>query len=146
VSNQLKGKFVKSAVFASLLYDLQYCAFGKREQRCLDGHFLLLAKRVMRLPRHFHLSYAFAEERLGVKRPSALLAKERLRWIGHVLLSILLEVLTFIPEGGARGRGRPRRRLYDTIKVDLKAKGISLIHTILRLCLRREIRMRICIF
>ena len=129
VSNQLKGKFVNSAVFASLLYGLQYCAPGKRELRCLDGYFLLLAKRVMRLPHDFHLSYAVAEERLGVRRPSAVLAKERLRWIGHVLRSdetILLEVLTFIPEGGARGRGRPRRRFYDTIKIDLKARGIDI--------------------
>jgi len=89
----------------------------------------------MRLLHDFHLSYAVTEERLGVKRPSALLAKERLRWIvaeerlgvkhpsallakerlqwiGHVLRSddtILLEVLIFIPESGARGRG-PRRR------------------------------------
>ena len=123
------GKFVNSAVFASLLYGLQYCVPGKRELSCLDGYFLLLAKRVMHLPHDFHLSYAVAEERLGVRRPSAVLAKERLRRIGHVLRSnetILLEVLTFIPEGGARGRGRPRRRFFDTIKVDLKAQGIDI--------------------
>ena len=81
----------------------------------------------MRLPHDFHLSYVVAEERLSVKRPSTLLAKERLRWIGHALRSedtVLLEVLTFIPEGGARGRGRPRRRFYDTIKTDLSARGI----------------------
>ena len=127
VNNRLKGNFVGSAVIASLLYGLQHCSFGKREQRCLDGYFLRLAKRVMRLPHDFHLSYAVAEERLGVKRPSTLLAKERLRWIGHALRSedtVLLEVLTFVPEGGARGRGRPRRRFYDTIKTDLLARGI----------------------
>ena len=128
VGNQLKGRFVNTAVFASLLYGLQYCASGKREIRCLDGYFLLLAKRVMRLPHDFHLSYAVAEQRLGLKRPSVLLAKERLRWIGHVMRSddvILREVLSFVPEGGARGRGRPRRRLYDTIKGDLAARGIE---------------------
>ena len=38
---------------------------------------------------------------------------------------ILREVLSFVPEGGARGRGRPRRRLYDTIKGDLAARGIE---------------------
>ena len=127
INNRLKGNFVGSAVIASLLYGLQHCSFGKREQRCLDGYFLCLAKRVMRLPHDFHLSYVVAEERLGVKRPSTLLAKERLRWIGHALRSedtVLLEVLTFIPEGGARGRGRPRRRFYDTIKTDLSARGI----------------------
>ena len=128
MGNQLKGRFVNTAVFASLLYGLQYCASGKREIRCLDGYFLLLAKRVMRLPYDFHLSYAVAEQRLGVERPSALLAKERLRWIGHVMRSddiILREVLSFVPEGGARGRGRPRRRFYDTIKEDLAARGIE---------------------
>ena len=127
VGKRLKGRFVNSAVFASLLYGLQHCAFGKREQRCLDGYFLRLAKRVMRLPHNFHLSYTAAEESLGVKRPSALLAKERLRWLGHALRSddsVLTEVLTFVPEGGARGRGRPRRRFYDTVKEDLLARGI----------------------
>ena len=121
--------FVGSAVIASLLYGLQHCSFGKREQRCLDGYFLRLAKLVMRLPHHFHLSYTVAEERLGVKRPSTLVAKERLRWIGHALRSddtVLLEVLTYVPEGGARGRGRPRRRFFDTIKTDLSARGINI--------------------
>ena len=129
VNNRLKGKFVGSAVIASLLYGLQHCSFGKREQRCLDGYFLRLAKRVMRLPHDFHLSYTVAEERLGVKRPSTLLAKERLRWIGHALCSddtVLLEVLTYVPEGGACGRGRPRRRFFDTIKTDLSARGINI--------------------
>ena len=35
-----KGRFVSSAVFASLLYGLQYCAFSKSDQRCLDGFYL----------------------------------------------------------------------------------------------------------
>ena len=128
VSNQLKGKFVNTAIFASLLYGLQYCAAGKREHRCLDGYFLLLAKRVMRLPHDFHLAYAVAEERLGVHRPSVLLGKEIVRWIGHVLSSedvILREVLMFIPEGGSRGRGRPRRRFFDTIKADLALRDFE---------------------
>ena len=127
VSNRLKGRFVSSAVTASLLYGLQHCAFGKREQRSLDGYFLRLAKRLMRLPHDFHLSYIAAERSLGVKRPSTILARERLRWLGHVLRSddvVLTEVMTFIPEGGARGRGRPRRRFYDTIKEDLSVRGI----------------------
>ena len=59
---------------------------------------------------------------------SSLSYKEMLRWIGHVLRSnecILQEVLTFIPEGDARGQGRPRRRFYDTI-VNLTARGIDI--------------------
>ena len=62
-----------------------------------------------------------------MKRPSTSLARERLRWLGHVLRSddaVLTEVLNFVPEGGARGRGRPRRRFYDTIKEDLSVRGI----------------------
>ena len=126
VSDKLKGKFVGSAVLASLLYGLEHCAFGKREQRCLDGYFLRLAKRVMHLPHDHHLSYVEAEDRLAVRRPSLQLRKERLRWTGHVLRSddtVLYEALTFIPEGGARRRGRPRRRFYDTIKEDIKERG-----------------------
>ena len=38
---------------------------------------------------------------------------------------ILREGLTFVPEGGARGRSRPRRRFYHTIKDDLAARGID---------------------
>ena len=65
-----------------------------------------------------------------MERPSLCLRRERLRWIGHVMRQdepVLLEVLTFSPEGGSRGRGRPRLRYYDTLKADLKARGVELL-------------------
>ena len=128
VGGKLKGKFISSAVFSSLLYGLQYCAFGKRDQRCLDGYYLRLVKRILFLPHDHHLSYNEAEERIGVERPSIRLTKERLRWTGHALRSedkVLSEVLMFVPEGGKRSRGRPRLRFYDTVKADLIARGIT---------------------
>ena len=82
VSDKLKGQFVESAVFSSLLYGLEHFAIGIRDRRCLDGYFLRLAKRIMHMRFDYHLSYAEAEERLGVVRPSLRLAKERLRWVG----------------------------------------------------------------
>ena len=69
VSDKLKGHFLESAVFSSLLYGLEHCAIGIRDQRCLDGYFLRLAKRIMHMRFDYHLSYAEAEERLGVARP-----------------------------------------------------------------------------
>ena len=36
----------------------------------------------------------------------------------------MTEVLNFILEGGARGRRRPWRRLFDTVKEDLAARAI----------------------
>ena len=129
VDQLLKGQFISSAVFASLLYGLQYCAFSKRDQRCLDGYYLRLVKRVCFLSHDYHLSYEEAEQRVGVERPSHRLARERLRWIGHVLRSderVLYEVLLFVPEGGQRGRGRPRLRFYDTVKSDLRARDITI--------------------
>lgn len=129
VGNKLKGHFINSAVFSSLLYGLEHCSVGIRDRRCLDGFFLRLAKRVMHLRFDFHLSYAEAEEQLGVRRPSSRLASERLRWVGHALRSddsVLREVLDFIPTGGARGRGRPRRRYFDTIKADLEERNITI--------------------
>ena len=127
INGALKGQFVSSAVFASLLYGLQYCSFGKREQRCIDGYYLRLAKRVLKLQFDYHLSYNTAAERLCVVQPSIRLRQERLRWLGHALRSpdsVLEEVLHFVPEGGKRGRGRPKRRLYDTVKADLLLKDI----------------------
>ena len=129
VGHRLKGRFINSAVFASLLYGLEHCAFGPRDRRCLDGFFLRLAKRVMFLPHDHHLSYQEAEERLGVARPSHHLMKARLRWVGHALRSkdtVLHEVLTFVPVGGAHGRGRPRRRFYNTSKADLMDRHVDL--------------------
>ena len=123
VPSVLKGRFVSSAVFASLLYGLQYCSFNNRDRCCLDGFYLRLVKRILRLPHNYHLSYQEAFIRTGVERPSLRLKKHCLSWIGHVLRSeepVLKEVLLFIPEGGKRGRGRPRYRFYDTIKADLK--------------------------
>ena len=79
------------------------------------------------LPFDYHLSYEEAQERVGVERPSQRLARERLRWTGHVLRSeeqVLMEVLTFVPDGGKRRRGRPRLRFYDTIKTYLKDRNI----------------------
>ena len=126
INSKLKGHFIGSAVIASLLYGLEHCAFGVRERRCLDGFFLRLAKRVLHLRYDYHLSYEEAEQRLGIVRPSVRLTADRLRWTGHLLRSpdtILREVLMFVPTGGARGRGRPRRRYYDTIKADLQERG-----------------------
>ena len=37
VNSKLKGHFISSAVFASLLYGLEHCAVGIRDKRCLDG-------------------------------------------------------------------------------------------------------------
>ena len=129
VNNSLKGSFIESAVFASLLYGLEHCVFGVRERRCIDGYFLRLAKRVMHFPHDHHLSYVVAERLLGIQRPSSRLAMERLRWTGHMLHSedsVLYEALIFIPAGGARGRGRPRRRYIDTIKLDLTDRSINI--------------------
>ena len=123
----LKGRFIASAVLASLLYGLKFCAFGKRDLRRLDGFYLRLVKRVLHLPYDFHLSYVDAEARSGVSRPSLHLARDRLRWTGHALRSddtVLSEVLQFVPEGGRRRRGRPRLRYYDTLKADLSARCV----------------------
>ena len=40
--------------------------------------------------------------------------------------TVLREVLEFIPDGGARGRGRPRRRYFDTIKSDIADRNIDI--------------------
>ena len=51
-------------------------------------------------------------------------------WIKHALRSddsVLTEVLNFVPEGGARGRGRPRQHFIDTVKEDLLARNINII-------------------
>ena len=83
----------------------------------------------MRLQYDYHLSYSAASEKLCVAQPSIRLQQERLRWLGHALRSpdtVLEEVLLFVPEGGNRGRGRPKRRLYDTVKADLLAKDIQI--------------------
>ena len=133
VGGRLKGHFVRSAVFASLLYGLEHCALGARDRRRLDGYFIRLAKRVLQLRYNYHLSYEEAEQRLGVERPSQQLARNRLRWIGHALRSddiVLREVLTFVPESGARRRGRPRLRFYDTLKADLADRKLSYQHTV----------------
>ena len=119
-----------TAVFASLLYGLEHCAFSTRDRRCLDGYFLRLAKRILHLRYDYHLSYEEAEEKLNIERPSIRLARERLRWTGHVLRSedtVLQEVLTYVPEGGARRRGRPKLRYYDTLKNDLANRGMEIV-------------------
>ena len=129
VNSKLKGHFMDTAVFSSLLYGLEHCAVGVRDQRCLNGFFLRLAKRVLHLRYDYHLSYEEAEEKLGIKRPSVRLSQERLRWTGHMLRSeddVLREALEFIPEGGARGRGRPRLRYYDTVKSDLLSREVQI--------------------
>ena len=126
VPASLKGKFISSAVFASLLYGLEHCALGARDKRRLDGFFIRLAKRVLHLKYDFHLSYEVAERRLGVQRPSTILSRNRLRWTGHMLRSedtVLREVLDYVPEEGRRSRGRPRLRYYDTLKADLAERN-----------------------
>ena len=40
---------------------------------------------------------------------------------------MLQEVLTYVPEGGARRRGRPKLRYYDTLKNDLANRGMEIV-------------------
>jgi hypothetical protein len=47
---RLKGHFMRTAVFESMLYGLEHCALGARDRRRLDGYLLRLAKRVLQLP------------------------------------------------------------------------------------------------
>jgi len=71
---------------------------GIRDRRCLDSYFLGLAKPIMHMRFDYHMLYVEAEEHLGVCRSSLLIAKERLRWVGHVLWSedsVLRKVLHF---------------------------------------------------
>ena len=42
---------------------------------------------------------------------------------------VLREVLDFVPEGGARGRGRPRLCYYDTIKGVLLSRDVRIMGT-----------------
>ena len=104
VNSKLKGHFVSTAVFVSLLYGLGHCALGVRERRCLDGFLFWLAKRFLHLWYDYHLSYEEAEDRLGIQHPSVRLMQDRLRWTGHMLQSedrVLREVLKYVPSGGA---------------------------------------------
>ncbi len=39
---------------------------------------------------------------------------------------VMYEALVFVPIGCARGRGRPRRHYYDTIKMHLQDRGIAI--------------------
>lgn len=122
VPARLKGKFLNSAVFTSLLYGLELCSCDARDKRRLDGFLIRLAKRVLHLKYDFHLSYDEAERRLGVQRPSITLSRNHLRWIGHMLRSedtVLREVINYIPENGRRSCRRPRLRYFDTLKADL---------------------------
>ena len=80
------------------------------------------------LPFDYHLSYVEAQIRVGVE-PSIHLSRERLAGqdIYYVQKTgVLSEVLTFVPSGGKRGRGRPRLRFYNTIKADLKNRNIPI--------------------
>ena len=61
-----------------------------------------------------------------MRTPSIRLAMERLRWTGRREEIVLYEAATFIPPGRRRGRGRPRRRYVDTIKIDLANRKIHL--------------------
>ena len=118
----LSGRFISSAVLSLLLYGLEHCAIGPRDKRCLDGFSQRLTKCVMMLLYNYHLSYQEAEQQLGVARPSHHLA------IGQALRSedtVFSEVLTFVLAGFACGRGRPRRRFFDTFKADLTERHVD---------------------
>ena len=49
VGGRLKGQFMRSSVFTSLLYRLEHWALGARYRCRLDGYFLRLDKRVLQL-------------------------------------------------------------------------------------------------
>ena len=89
IDAKLKGHFIDSAVFASLLYGLEHCAFGPRDQRCLDGFFLVISRNVYYFC-HSIITYPMW------KQNNRLVSREALKGDD----TVLYEALIFIPNGG----------------------------------------------
>ncbi len=62
--------------------------------------------------------------RTGVAKLEEILRRNRLRWFGHVNRlddsRLVKQVLRWVPKGGKRRRGRPRKNWRSTVEDDLE--------------------------
>ena len=86
-------------------------------------------RSILRISWRDHISNEEVMKRAGVAALSDIVSERRRRMTGHVLrlprerlASVAME---WIPEGGKRKRGRPRKTWRQTAKEDLGVNGIS---------------------
>ena len=123
VPAKVKDKVCKTVVRPSMLYGLEMAALTKKQEAELEVAELKMLRFLLGMTRIDKIKNEYIWGTAHMKCFGDKTREARLRWFRHVKRSkeeyIGRKVLAMeLPD--KRGRGRPKRRFMDTIRVDLE--------------------------
>jgi hypothetical protein len=124
VSVKVKAKVYRAVVLTTLLYGAETWTIYRQQVKKLHAYMMRQLRDILRISWHDKISNAEILRRTGLPHMSDLLIQKNLRWIGHVHRmeeSRLPRQLMYSQlSKGIRNQGRPRLRLKDVVKRNLK--------------------------
>ena len=123
---RVKGKVYSSVVRPAMVYGLETVAVTKKQVEEMEVAEMKMLRFTMGVTRkdkirNEHIRSTVKVERLGMK-----MRESRLRWYGHVMRrdkEYLGRKMIEMELPGKRKRGRPKRRLLNLVKEDMKEVG-----------------------
>ena len=124
VSMRVKGKIYRAIVLSTLLYGVEVWTVY------IHAFMMRHLRSIMRITWMDKVTNKEILERTGLPSMEGLLIRKNLRWTGHLMRMspdrLPKQVLYSQLSSGHRKRGRPRLRFKDTIKRNLKLRGIKI--------------------
>ena len=129
VSLRVKGKIYRAVVISTLLYGAESWTVYRRHMKKLHAFMMRHLRSVMKITWKDKVPNKVILQQTGLPSMEDLLIRKNLRWTGHVMRMpqdrLPKQVLFSQLPSGHRRRGRPRLRYKDTIKRNLKIRGIN---------------------
>ena len=132
----------KTIARPAMLYDMETVAMTKRQERKIEVAEMKILRFLLGVTRVNRRRNEEIRERLGVTELEAKLRETRLRWMGHVCRREdnydrkRMEKLVI----GRKKRGRPKKRLHDNIREDLRVIDAQEEDAMNRASWRKKIR------
>ena len=124
VSEKLKGKFYRTAIRPAMLYGTECWATKHEHEQKMKVAEMRMLRWICGHSRMDKIRNEVIRERVGVAPIEEKMMENRLRWYGHIMRrdpdAPVRRCAIRDIEIGRRGRGRPRKTWWETIRKDLE--------------------------
>lgn len=130
IKQETKLKVYRAVVLPTLLYGCEAWTVYQRHAKKLNHIHLSCLRKLLRIKWQDKIPDTEVLSKANIPSIYTMLAKEQLRWTGHVtrMPYVRLPKQVFFGElkNGKRAQGAPKKRYKDTLKASLKSFGLDL--------------------